>query len=122
MQFVRVCAASDLEPSACREFRAANRRVLICEYRGSYYAHSTICPHQGNSLDGARLYDGAIECPWHHYEFDVVTGENRYPSRSYPPGVLEALAAPVPPLHTYPLQRRGDDIYVAFPERTAVEE
>jgi 3-phenylpropionate/trans-cinnamate dioxygenase ferredoxin subunit len=89
--------------------------VLICEHLGQYYAHSTICPHQGNSLDGARLWGRMIECPWHHYEFDVASGENGYPSRVDPGELLGELGDTVQPLRTFPLERRGHDLYVAFP-------
>jgi 3-phenylpropionate/trans-cinnamate dioxygenase ferredoxin component len=115
VSFVRVCTTSEVAPSSCREFQVAGSCVLICEYRGEYHAHSTICPHQGNPLDGALIWEGMIDCPWHHYEFDVVTGENRYPSRVYPAEKLSSLAWSIRPLGTFPLERRGDDIYVAFP-------
>lgn len=121
MNFSYVCAASEIPEATCREFEVGRRRVLICEYRGAYYAHSTICPHQGNSLDGAILWDGAIDCPWHHYTFDVVTGENRYPAHFYAEGILSELASTVAPLRTFPLERRGDDLYVAFPSDRAGE-
>jgi 3-phenylpropionate/trans-cinnamate dioxygenase ferredoxin component len=103
VNFVRICFARDVLPSTCREFEAGRRRVLICEYQGAYYAHGAICPHRGNSLDGAPLWKGAIDCPWHHYLFDVVTGQSQDPARD------------VPSLQTFPLERRGDDLYVAFP-------
>lgn len=114
MSFVRVCAASEVPPSTCREFAVGNRHVLICEHLGEYYAHSPICPHQGNSLDGAVLWNGTIDCPWHHYTYDVVTGENVYPTRFYGEEFGDSLATAIRSLRTYPLERRGDDLYVAF--------
>jgi nitrite reductase/ring-hydroxylating ferredoxin subunit len=119
--FTYVCAASEIAPSTCREFAVGRRRVLVCEHRGEYYAHSALCPHQANSLDGAILWNGAIDCPWHHYTFDVVTGENQYPTRFYPEELLCGLAGTVRPLRTFPLQRRGEDLYVAFPSDRAEE-
>jgi nitrite reductase/ring-hydroxylating ferredoxin subunit len=115
VNFVRVCAAEEVAPSTCREFNAGRRRVLICEYRGTYHAHAALCPHRGNPLDGARLVEGAIECPWHGYAFDVVTGENRDPSVFYPPDMIGDLFEGIAPLRTFPLERRGSDLYVAFP-------
>jgi nitrite reductase/ring-hydroxylating ferredoxin subunit len=121
VNFTRVCEASEIAPSTCREFEVGRRRVLICEYLGGYYAHSTLCPHRGNPLDGALLWDGAIDCPWHHYTFDVVTGENRYPARYYPEEILSNFAETVRPLRTFPLERRGGDLYVALPSDQTAE-
>ncbi|HYL27247.1 MAG TPA: Rieske (2Fe-2S) protein [Candidatus Nitrosotalea sp.] len=106
MHFVRVCATAEVAPSTCREFEVGRRRVLICEYRGGYYARAALCPHRGNPLDGARLVEGAIVCPWHGYSFDVVTGENRD-------------WEPIAPLRTFALERRGDELFVAFPSDQA---
>jgi nitrite reductase/ring-hydroxylating ferredoxin subunit len=112
-RFVFVCAAFEVPRSACREFRVDGRRVLICEDGGGYYAHSAVCPHQEYSLDGACLWNGSINCPWHGYTFDVVTGRNEYPGRVYPvgiPGPSKAIGS----LDTFATELRGDRIYVAF--------
>ncbi|MDQ3299867.1 MAG: Rieske (2Fe-2S) protein [Myxococcota bacterium] len=38
------------------------------------HAHTVQCPHLGGPLDAAAVVDGVITCPWHGYQFDVVTG------------------------------------------------
>ena len=97
----------------CREFTSCGRRVLICEYRGEYYAHSPTCSHLDYSLDWAQVREGCIECPWHHFCYDVVSGTNVVPGKISPFGIDE-LSKPVEPLQTYATQRRGDEIFVAF--------
>jgi 3-phenylpropionate/trans-cinnamate dioxygenase ferredoxin subunit len=96
-----VCKTSEVPASACREFVVDRRRFLICERNGSYYAHSSSCPHQGNSLDGAQIWGDAIDCPWHHYLFDLVTGTNLYPKGT-------------PALRTYPAEVRDGAVFVAL--------
>lgn len=87
--------------------------MLICEYRGDYYAHSPTCTHLDYSLDWAQVRGGSIECPWHHFCYDVATGENVVPGKIAPFG-LEEFAKPVAPLGTYPTERRGDEIFVSY--------
>jgi 3-phenylpropionate/trans-cinnamate dioxygenase ferredoxin component len=113
MPLTFVCRTSEVPTSTCREFFVGRRRVLICEHEGTYHAHSSICPHQGNSLDGASLWGRNIDCPWHHFLFDVVTGENVYPRSVYPtdrPDLLRTVA----PLRTYATEVRDGDLFVSF--------
>lgn len=117
MQFHYVCRAGDVAPGECREFTTGGRTVLVCESDGEYYAHSSVCTHLLYSLDWAPVQDGRIECPWHRFCYDVVTGTNVYPGAMSPFGD-PALSKPVAPLRTYPLERHGDAIFVAFEELT----
>ncbi|MGH8985547.1 MAG: Rieske (2Fe-2S) protein [Acidimicrobiia bacterium] len=50
-----------------------------------------MCPHQGNPLDEGTLWDGEIDCPYHHYTFDARTGRNRFPARVDPAARARAL-------------------------------
>jgi nitrite reductase/ring-hydroxylating ferredoxin subunit len=52
------------------------RRFRIVELNGKLIAHATVCPHTLGSLGTATLAaDGIIECPWHGFRFDIVTGK-----------------------------------------------
>jgi nitrite reductase/ring-hydroxylating ferredoxin subunit len=108
-----VCRTGDVPPGECREFTANGRSVLICESGGEYYAHSAFCSHLRYSLDWSQVSDGCIECPWHRFRYDVVTGANVFPGAMSPLGD-PALSKPVAPLQTFETQRRGDAIYVAL--------
>ncbi|HZZ00928.1 MAG TPA: Rieske 2Fe-2S domain-containing protein [Candidatus Baltobacteraceae bacterium] len=111
MAFRLVCNARDVPRSECREFPIAGRSIIVCEYGGEYYAHSPFCSHLTFSLDYAPVRDGQIECSWHRYCYDVITGENVFPGERGVFGDPE-LAHPVAPLATFPLERRGDEIFV----------
>lgn len=37
--------------------------------------YSGVCPHLGGPLLEGRVRDGVVRCPWHHYEFDLVSSE-----------------------------------------------
>lgn len=109
-----ICKTSEIPASTCRAFRVGDRSVLICEHDGAFFAHSTNCRHRGESLDGARVWGETIDCPWHHYLYDLRTGENVYPRNVYPADRPE-LEANLRPLATFPIEVRDEDLFVGLP-------
>jgi nitrite reductase/ring-hydroxylating ferredoxin subunit len=60
-------------------------RTLVARLRsGEVYAASPACPHEGAPLAEGAVRQGAVDCPRHHYLFDLKTGENLYPAPIYP--------------------------------------
>jgi nitrite reductase/ring-hydroxylating ferredoxin subunit len=51
------------------------RRFSIVELDGKLIAHATVCPHTLGPLGAATVSAGIIECPWHGFRFDLVTGK-----------------------------------------------
>jgi 3-phenylpropionate/trans-cinnamate dioxygenase ferredoxin component len=88
----------------------AGKPVLLARLDdGTVAAASAVCPHRGEDLSGGRLYFGAIDCPLHHYVYDLRTGVNRYPRDVFP----AELAAQVDPLPLYPVKEENGWIWVA---------
>lgn len=46
------------------------------------------CPHAGGSLSSGEVSRDKVVCPWHHWEFDLASGESTHSRlarvRSYP--------------------------------------
>ena len=40
----------------------------------TFFAVSDSCTHEGISLSKGQIKNNKIECPWHHYLFDIKTG------------------------------------------------
>src|SRR5262245_29470489 len=81
---------------------------------GAVAAASTVCPHRGEDLSEGMLHFGAIDCPLHHYLYDLRTGANRYPCNVFPAD----LAAGLRPLPLYPVREEGGWIWVGSREGT----
>ena len=87
---------------------AEGRQIVVCNYRGRFYAVSRACGHRKAGLETGTLDGYILTCPLHFAQFDITTGE--------------ALSGPVPPdsdplhvtadLTTYPAHVRGDTVYV----------
>ena len=49
--------------------------MLLCNVAGEVYAFRNACPGSDLPLDGGRLRDFTLLCPWHNYVFDARTGK-----------------------------------------------
>jgi nitrite reductase/ring-hydroxylating ferredoxin subunit len=105
----RVLSSAALKPGALAKVHVAGRPVLLARLEdGTVAAASTVCPHRGEDLYGGRIYMGTIDCPLHHYLYDLRTGVNRYPRNVFPAD----LAARLEPLPLYPVKEEGGWIWV----------
>jgi nitrite reductase (NADH) small subunit len=93
--YVPICAARDLPPGGRRIVSVPGvGSVGVFNVRGAYYALKNRCPHQGAPLcegmvtgttavrhvpqrmpEADWVREGEIiRCPWHAWEFDILTG------------------------------------------------
>jgi 3-phenylpropionate/trans-cinnamate dioxygenase ferredoxin component len=85
------------------------KKILVARLDdGTLAAAPVVCPHEGADLSDGMLYMDAIDCPLHHYLYDLRTGENRYPREVFP----AELAADLAPLALYPVKDAGGWIWV----------
>lgn len=94
MSLTDVGAVEDFAPNTLRVVSAGGKEVGILPWHGAWYAVRNICPHLGAPLcagtaralltqDRAASEDlvvdldrPVVECPWHHWEFDVRSGRS----------------------------------------------
>lgn len=101
----------DEVPPGCTRYRVIEGTpVLLVNQAGRIYATAGLCPHRGNPLRGATVCEHLVDCPWHHFQYDVRTGENHYPRNVYPPDL--ALTAQLRPLRVYNVEVRHGEIWV----------
>ena len=111
MAFQKLARVEDVPPGHTKFIRVGETPVVLANWEGQVYAAYGICPHQSNPLEGAKVWNHLLECPWHHFQFDVRTGENHYPKNVYPRD-LPYLDEQVRPLETYPVRIEDGDIWV----------
>ena len=98
-EFLKIAKTSDVPAGAVRVFQAGGRQVALCNVEGQFFAVADLCTHDDGPLGEGELDDHQIECPRHGARFDIRTGK--------------ALCLPaVVPVPTFPVEVRGDDIYV----------
>lgn len=112
-RWVAVARTSEVPPGQVRRVEAEGRRLALVNLEGRFYALDAVCPHQGGPLDQGKLWQGTLECPWHHHRYDPATGRNVYPADVYPDDLPE-LQAEVRPASTLPVRVRGETVLVGF--------
>ncbi len=103
MPHVKVAALTEIRPGQMRLFALASHKVVIYNCNGRIHASEAGCPHMGASLHEGVLIGTEVTCPWHHWSFDVATGE--------------CTSNPLAPkrLTTFPTTVEQGDIWVDLP-------
>ena len=99
--FIRVAFCSDIKPGRMKrvDVSESDRRLLIVNIDGRFYAADDTCTHEDASLSKGALKGDLVRCPLHGSRFNLRTGE-----------VLEEPAEEN--LRTYPVRVEGDEIWV----------
>ena len=74
-QFVKGAVVSEVPPATMRAVEVKGRRLILVHTEGEVQALDARCPHRGGPLDQGNLWQGIVECPWHHYRYDARTGK-----------------------------------------------
>jgi Fe-S cluster biogenesis protein NfuA/nitrite reductase/ring-hydroxylating ferredoxin subunit len=73
--FVEAGGTGDVGPGEIRATEVDGVPVLLVNVDGEVYAFRNACPVDGMSLEGARLSDTVLVCPWHNCAFDARSGK-----------------------------------------------
>jgi len=111
MAFHKAGRVEEVPPGQTKYLCIDNRPLLLANRGGEIYALSGLCPHRLNPLEGAVLWDYLVDCPWHHFQYDVRSGENFFPRNVYPED-LQYLNEQVRPLDTYAVEIRDGEVWV----------
>ncbi len=98
----RLGTEAELAARAPFALKIERHRIAIFQYDGRLHAISDICNHRGGPLSDGRLHGEFVMCPWHAWEYSVITGKG-------PEGYDEE-QVPV-----YRLETRDDGVYVELP-------
>lgn len=94
-----LAAKQDLIPSgAIREITVGERTIALANVDGQFYAIENACLHRAGPLGQGDLDGRVVSCPWHGWQYDVVTGRVTF--------------NPDMKLPTFPVELRGDEIWV----------
>jgi 3-phenylpropionate/trans-cinnamate dioxygenase ferredoxin component len=109
--FIRIARAEEVPPGRTAFFRIESKPVLIAHVKGEYYALHGLCAHRNYPLEGATLLGHLVDCPWHHFQYDVRAGENYFPCNVYPSD-MPHLAGQLRPARAYPVKVTDGEIWV----------
>ena len=99
MAFKKICTLDDVWEGDMASFDIDGHEVLIVwPTDGEIRAYQGSCPHQDISLSEGKLVGKVIMCRAHQWTFDSASGQGINPGDCK--------------LAQYPIEIRGDDIYV----------
>jgi nitrite reductase/ring-hydroxylating ferredoxin subunit len=100
-RFVKMATLGEIPVGGAKEVEFEGRVYGLFNVDGQISAIDGLCPHQGGPLVDGPLEGCVVSCPWHGWEFDVVTGRS-------PLG-------PKIKQQVFEVKVEGDDIFVAVP-------
>lgn len=74
-EFVTVAKVADILPGTGLTVEVHGIWIALFNVDGSFYAVDNTCPHAGGPLGEGKLCGSVVECPWHGWKFNVVTGQ-----------------------------------------------
>ncbi len=115
VRWVFAAGLDDIPEGTVRSATVDGMRLALVKREGEVYALDAVCPHQQGPLDQGELWRGAVECPWHRFRYDPVTGANIYPANVYPDDAPELKRRDLRPAQVFPVEVRGGKIFVGLP-------
>lgn len=93
-----VAKISDVPNFGKKVVAVSGQEILLVNIKGVIHACENECPHQSSPMTAAVVRDGYISCPRHGYRFALADGRcGEHPEFT---------------LRIYPVELRGDDIFV----------
>lgn len=69
-------AREQFPPETVKTVNLGEYKICLARFKDTFYAVQDTCTHEGASLGkGECKLNGTVECPWHHYRFDLTTGQ-----------------------------------------------
>lgn len=75
-EWIEIATADECPPGTSVERVAGDRMIALANVDGRWHAIDGLCPHQGGPLGTGTLCGTVLTCPWHGWQFDVVTGRH----------------------------------------------
>lgn len=74
-EFVKVASVGDIQAGTGKTVNLGGTPVALFNVDGQYFAIQNTCPHEDGPLGEGTLCGSVVTCPFHAYEFDVISGE-----------------------------------------------
>ncbi len=98
MAFLRAAKMEEVPAGTIREYAIEGKVIALANVSGKLFAINNVCLHRDGPLGEGELEGQKVTCPWHGWQYDVTTGK--------------LVANPAVGVETFPVEVRGDDIFV----------
>ena len=74
MGFIKLASTNDAKPNSMMGVTVNDKKILLANVNGNYYAIDNVCTHRGCQLSKGKLQGETVVCPCHGSTFDLKTG------------------------------------------------
>jgi nitrite reductase (NADH) small subunit/3-phenylpropionate/trans-cinnamate dioxygenase ferredoxin subunit len=74
-KYISVASVSEIPPGTGRTVEVEGVWIAVFNLSGTFYAIDNACPHAGGPLGEGKLCGTDVECPWHGWKFNIISGE-----------------------------------------------
>ncbi|GBC75781.1 Assimilatory nitrite reductase [NAD(P)H] small subunit [archaeon HR06] len=97
-KLIKVGSVKDIPLNTGKVIDLGDKSIALFNVNGNFYAISNVCLHRGGPLGEGELEGNIVTCPWHGWQYNVITGEN--------------VDDPELKLETYKVLVEGESLYV----------
>jgi nitrite reductase (NADH) small subunit len=73
-EFVRVTGTTDVKSGQGIVVEVNGKTLAVFNVDGAFHAIDNTCIHRGGPLGEGNLEGSVVTCPWHGWQYDVITG------------------------------------------------
>jgi len=73
-EFVRVAGTADVKPGHGIVAEVNGKSLAVFNIDGQFHVIDNTCLHRGGPLGEGELENNVVTCPWHGWQFNVITG------------------------------------------------
>ena len=76
-EWTRLLPVADCRQGCARFVAVGDIELAVFRLSGPdrFVVTPNSCPHAGGNLAAGEVADGKVTCPWHHWEFDLASGQ-----------------------------------------------
>jgi nitrite reductase/ring-hydroxylating ferredoxin subunit len=104
----KVCEVMDVAEGTMNGFTVNEKKILIANVQGTFYALDAICTHRGGYLPDGKLSGNLVICPVHGTQYDVTTGKVFRNVST----LMKFLTGQATDLKRYDVSVEGDSIFI----------
>lgn len=72
----KVARRADIPEGTGKTVEAGGRKIALFNVGGNFRAIDNACRHRAGPLGEGKLDGCNVVCPWHGWEYDVITGKS----------------------------------------------
>lgn len=76
MSWQKLCLFEELSLGEGKEFLVEGRVIAVFRTAEDLRAVDGMCAHQGGPIAQGQLDHHCVTCPWHGWQYDIMTGNN----------------------------------------------